>query len=130
MKTLGKHIILELSDCAEHLLNNVPFIKDMLIDATIKSGAHIMDIFDHKFSPTGISMVVILSESHLSIHTWPESNYAAIDIYTCGNCDPIKSCEYIINKLGSKNYHMTEIDRGIKYNNSFKHEIKNQLIAY
>jgi len=84
MKALGKHRILELYDCNNELLNNIEYIEDAVLNATRKSGATVIHYDFHKFSPHGVSGVVTIAESHVSIHTWPEYNYAAVDIFTCG----------------------------------------------
>jgi len=85
MKALGKHRILELYDCNSELLNNVDFIENAVLKATRASGATVINYDFHKFSPHGVSGVITIAESHVSIHTWPEYNYAAVDIFTCGD---------------------------------------------
>lgn len=84
MKALGNHILVEFYDCNREILNNVKFIEQTMQDATLKSGATIVGSHFHTFNPHGVSGVIIIAESHLSIHTWPEYGYAAVDIFTCG----------------------------------------------
>ena len=96
MENLGKHCTLELYGANENQLNDLEFIDDVLRKAALSSGATILDSVFHKFSPQGITMLLLLAESHVSIHTWPEKKCAAVDIYTCGDCDPQKAVFYII----------------------------------
>ncbi|MDX2302883.1 MAG: adenosylmethionine decarboxylase [Microscillaceae bacterium] len=84
MKALGNHILVEFYDCDREILNNVSYIEQTMQEATIKSGATIVGSHFHTFNPHGVSGVIIIAESHLSIHTWPEYGYAAVDIFTCG----------------------------------------------
>jgi len=84
-----------------------------MLAAAIESGATVMGESFHYFSPQGVSGVVIIAESHLSIHTWPEYGYAAADIFTCGDAvQPEKAAEILIEKLGAKNHSRMEIQRG------------------
>ena len=80
---LGEHHIIELYDCNNHELDNLEKIESALLEAANIAGATIIDSRFHKFSPQGVSGVVVIAESHLSIHTWPESGYAALDLFTC-----------------------------------------------
>jgi len=90
VKGIGKHLIVEMydtpKDVCNYLLTNAPNIKGVCSDACLKANASIINEFFHKFpgSKSGVTGVIILEESHLSIHTWPEFNYIAIDIFTCG----------------------------------------------
>lgn len=82
---LGKHLLLELYDCNRALLNQIDKIKKILISAVKTANATVIDVSFHHFSPYGISGVVLIAESHLTIHTWPEHGYAAIDLFTCND---------------------------------------------
>ncbi len=84
MKALGSHLILELYDCPAHLLDDPNHVAETMLAAVEASGATIIQPFFHQFAPQGVSGVVIISESHFSIHTWPEYGYAALDVFTCG----------------------------------------------
>jgi S-adenosylmethionine decarboxylase len=85
-----------------------------MVKAAIDCGAVVLGDSFHRFSPQGVSGVVIIAESHLSIHTWPEYGYAAVDIFTCGTfVNPEKAAEVLIEKLGSKNHSVMEIPRGV-----------------
>lgn len=114
MNALGKHLLLELKDCDKEVLNDLSFLKSTLLAAASEAGATVLGESFHRFSPQGVSGVVILAESHLFIHTWPEYGYVAADIFTCGNSvQPRKAAEILTEKLGSKNHSIIEIQRGI-----------------
>ncbi|MBI4709066.1 MAG: adenosylmethionine decarboxylase [Candidatus Portnoybacteria bacterium] len=82
MKHLGKHLVFDLWDCVN--LNSAKVIEEAMLEAVKACKATLLEIKTHTFSPQGVSGFVLLSESHISIHTWPEHKYAAIDIFTCG----------------------------------------------
>ncbi len=114
MNALGKHLLLELKGCDKEVLNDVSFIRDTLLVAANECGATVLGESFHQFSPQGVSGVVVIAESHLFIHTWPEYGYAAADIFTCGNSvQPEKAVQVLLKKLGSKNHSMVEMRRGI-----------------
>jgi S-adenosylmethionine decarboxylase len=88
----GKHLILELWSEQPHLLKNPDRIVMICKQAAKEAGATIITSNFHHFGEGyGVSGVIILAESHITIHTWPEDNYAAIDVFMCGNCDPLKT---------------------------------------
>ena len=114
MNALGRHLLVELQDCHREVLDDLDFIRDAMVAAAVDSGALVLGESFHRFSPQGISGVVVIAESHLSIHTWPEYGYAAVDIFTCGTTvKPEKAAETLIEKLGAKNHSYQEIQRGI-----------------
>lgn len=114
MNALGKHLLLELKGCDKEVLNDLGFLKDALITAAGEAGATVLGESFHQFNPRGVSGVVIIAESHLCIHTWPEYGYAAVDIFTCGNSvQPKEAAEMLVRKLGSKNHSIIEMQRGI-----------------
>jgi S-adenosylmethionine decarboxylase len=105
---------LELKNCNKEVLNDLDFLKVVLLEATQECGATALGESFHKFSPQGVSGVVVIAESHLIIHTWPEYGYAAVDIFTCGNSvKPEKAAELLIEKLGTNNHSIIEMHRGI-----------------
>lgn len=113
MNALGKHLLLELKDCDKEVLNDISFLKSVLLAAAGEAGATVLGESFHRFNPHGVSGVVIISESHLCIHTWPEHGYAAADIFTCGDSvQPQKAADILISKLGSKNHSILEVQRG------------------
>jgi S-adenosylmethionine decarboxylase len=114
LNALGKHLLLELKDCDKEMLNDLSFLKSSLLTAATEAGAVVLGESFHQFNPQGVSGVVIIAESHLFIHTWPEYGYAAADIFTCGNSvQPQKAAEILVEKLGSKNHSIMEIQRGV-----------------
>jgi S-adenosylmethionine decarboxylase len=114
LNALGRHLLVELHDCDEEVLNDLGFLRDAVLDAAIDCGAVVLGDSFHHFNPQGVSGVVIIAESHLSIHTWPEYGYAAVDIFTCGtSVRPEKAAAVLIEKLGSRNPSLTEIQRGL-----------------
>ena len=114
MNALGRHILIELQDCNKGALNDLGFLRDAMVTAAVDCGAVVLGDSFHRFSPQGVSGVVVIAESHLSIHTWPEYGYAAVDIFTCGTTVvPEKAAEVLIEKLGSQNHSSQEIQRGL-----------------
>ena len=114
MNALGRNLLLELRDCDKEVLNDLSSLKGMLLAAASESGATVLGESFHQFNPQGVSGVVIIAESHLFIHTWPECGYAAVDIFTCGNSvQPEKAVEKLVRELGTKNHYILEIQRGI-----------------
>ncbi len=114
MEALGRQILVELYDCVNSKINDVEFITDVMIEATKRSGATIVSHDFHKFSPYGVSGVIVIAESHVTIHTWPEYGYAAVDIFTCGeSIDPWIIQEYLKDNLESENVSSTELKRGL-----------------
>ena len=115
MNALGRHFLMELEDCNEETLNNLEALKTAMLTAADEAGATIMGESFHRFAPHGISGVVIIAESHLCIHTWPEYGYAAADIFTCGTAvQPEKAAELLVEKLGARKHSVREIPRGLR----------------
>ncbi len=114
MKALARHLLLELKGCRHDRLNDLDFIRDALRDAALAAGATIIKDSFYQFAPYGISGVVIIAESHLSIHTWPEFDYAAVDIFTCGmSTNPEKAAGLMVQRLESKDAQLREVKRGL-----------------
>ncbi|GKW46739.1 MULTISPECIES: adenosylmethionine decarboxylase [unclassified Planococcus (in: firmicutes)] len=113
METMGRHVIAELWQCDFDKLNDMDYIEQTFVDAALKSGAEIREVAFHKFAPQGVSGVVIISESHLTIHSFPEHGYASVDVYTCGDLDPTIAAEYIAKALNSQASEVTELPRGM-----------------
>ncbi len=114
MRNLGRHLILEFYGCPKEILDSVEHIRDALTKAAEEANATVLSNTFHKFTPQGITGVVVISESHLSIHTWPEYGYAAVDIFTCGNhTDPWAAYEILVRSLKPRKVTVTEMKRGI-----------------
>jgi S-adenosylmethionine decarboxylase len=111
---LGRHLLLELKDCNEELLDDLDFIRECLNEAAIRCGASVVGESFYHFSPRGVSGVVNIAESHISIHTWPEYGYAAADVFTCGDVvTPEEAATTIADKLEARNRSVIELRRGM-----------------
>lgn len=114
MKILGRHLIAELSNCDSSTLDNLELLEQYLKEAVRLSGATIVRSVFHRYNPQGVSGVVVIAESHFSVHTWPEYAYAAVDFFTCGeSVDPYKAFNHIRDMLRSRDAQITEIRRGM-----------------
>ena len=112
MNALGRHILVEFSNCKADVLNDVSAIEQAMVDAAKIAGATVINSTFHHFSPYGVSGVVVIQESHLAIHTWPEYKYAAVDLFTCGDTvDPWVSFEHLKEAFGAS-YSALEMNRG------------------
>ncbi len=110
---LGMHIVAELYLNNPDVLNNEEKIRNALVDSAVHGNMTVIDVSSHKFSPHGVTALVLLSESHISIHTWPEHGYAAIDVFACGKGDPEKSLEKLKELLSVKELKVLKIERGL-----------------
>ena len=114
VKPLGRHVLAELYGCTFEALDDLSLVEQQMKAAALASGAEIIDCVFHKFSPQGVSGVVVISESHLAIHTWPELGYAAVDVFTCGErVDPWVACKYLVEKFHAEYMMANEMKRGI-----------------
>lgn len=114
MTALGKHLLIELEGCDPGKLNDLGFVRQTLLAAAVETGSTILGESFHRFSPQGISGVVVIAESHLSIHTWPEHRYAAADVFTCGTrVEPRRGAEYLVQQFQPHDSSITEFPRGI-----------------
>ena len=117
MNALGRHLLLELFDCDFDALCNLETVKHTLVEAAKRARATIVDVVFHEFNPFGISGVVVIAESHLSIHTWPEHRYAAVDIFSCGDVlKPEVAANYLVEQLGAERTSVVELQRGLFLN--------------
>ncbi|KPU62475.1 S-adenosylmethionine decarboxylase proenzyme [Thermococcus sp. EP1] len=113
---IGMHVVLDLYECDPQILDDMEKVEEVLTKAAEVANATIIDKRFHKFSPQGVSGVVVVSESHIAIHTWPEHGYAAVDVYTCGDHTmPLKASEYIIKELKCKRPTIVKLDRGLLF---------------
>ena len=113
VQALGTHLLVELRECNEELLDDVKKVKEMMVSAAKEAKATVIGAHFHRFSPHGVSGVVVIAESHLSIHTWPEYGYAAVDVFTCGDVlQPSVAAAFLIKKFQSKNPSLIEVKRG------------------
>jgi S-adenosylmethionine decarboxylase proenzyme len=113
MGTTSHHFLIEIKKCKFELLNDKNFIENNLIKAVTEGGATYINHFFHQFSPQGVSGVVVIAESHLSIHTWPEEGYAALDVFTCGDKNIGESVtSNLIKAFDPGEYEVKYIERG------------------
>ena len=121
MYALGRHLLLELKNCNREVLNDLEFLRECLSEAAIQCGATMLGESFHHFSPQGVSGIISIAESHISIHTWPEYGYAAVDVFTCGDTvDPAEIADLITRGLQSKDCSMIEMRRGILEQNEVR----------
>ena len=112
--SIGHHYIVEASGCDPKIISSVEKVQQILVKAAEIAGAQVWSISVNRFPPNGVSGVIVISESHISTHTWPEFGYSALDFYTCGNeVDPEKAIVYAVEAFGASTSHITEITRGI-----------------
>jgi S-adenosylmethionine decarboxylase len=113
MDTYSRHCIVELWECNSEYLNDRQMIEKLMVEAALESGAEVREVAFHKFAPQGVSGVVIISESHLAIHTFPENGYASVDVFTCGQrIDPKEAAYLIGKKLDCKRMYEINLERG------------------
>jgi spermidine synthase len=113
MNALGRHILVEFIGCTPEILNDVSVIETAMVNAAQKAGATVIQSTFHHFSPFGVSGVVVIQESHLAIHTWPEYQYAAVDLFTCGeSVDSWISFDLLKEAFQAKNQSVLEMHRG------------------
>lgn len=111
--TYGRHTVVDVWGVDASFLDNVDFLRLIMVNAAEKSSATVLSVIDKKFEPSGCSILVLLSESHLSIHTYPEEGFAAIDGYTCGKrVDPKIAVDYIVDILKPKKIYTKTLIRG------------------
>lgn len=114
MEALGKHILAEFYNCDPSAINDEAHVEELFLQTAKDSGATVINWNFHKFSPHGISGVVVISESHLTIHTWPEYGYCAVDIFTCGDRIDNRLCLSMLEKgLKAGQTSVVEMNRGI-----------------
>jgi S-adenosylmethionine decarboxylase proenzyme len=114
LAALGKQVLIELKDCDAELLNDVEYLRTLLTDVARSIGATVIKDSFYQFTPQGISGVVIIAESHISIHTWPEYSFAAIDVFTCGDViEPKDAVKPMAERLKAKSVTYIELKRGV-----------------
>lgn len=110
---VGVHCILEMYQCAPALLNDAEFVEEAIETAARHANSTLLKFQAHKFEPQGVTAIALLAESHLSIHTWPERGYAAVDIFTCGqHTDPQGACLYMVEAFEAGEHILSVLPRG------------------
>lgn len=109
----GKHMIVDLYGVPGNILTNEKDLASLLENAAKSSGATVLHNHFHHFGEGyGCTGVIVLAESHISIHTWPEKNYASIDVYMCGKCDPKIAVTVIMNSVNHEYSSVQTLYRG------------------
>ncbi|MCT0247917.1 adenosylmethionine decarboxylase [Synechococcus sp. CS-205] len=109
---VGKHCILELYDCDSGKLDDEAFLRDAITTAAKRAGATLLNLITHRFEPQGVTGLALLAESHISIHTWPESGYAAVDVFTCGDHTmPERACQVLGEELEASSCNLKSFRR-------------------
>lgn len=110
---VGTHCILELFGCRRDLLNDEPRIRQALTDASQQGMSTLLNLTSHRFDPQGVTALALLAESHISIHTWPEHQYAAVDVFTCGeHAQPLHACAFLARYLQADDHLVRVLNRG------------------
>ena len=113
-RALGTHLLLEMNECDPMLLDDMAMVKEVLLAAAEEAGATVVGEVFHKFSPVGVTGIVCIAESHISIHTWPEHRYAAVDIFSCGeDFKPMEAAHFIAEGLQAHHCNVMEVKRGV-----------------
>ena len=113
-ENIGRHCILELYQCDHAKLNDEAFIRTTITSSAKIAGATLINLVTHSFKPQGVTGLALLAESHISIHTWPEIGYAAIDVFTCGDHTmPEKACKSLYQDFSAKHFSFKNISREI-----------------
>lgn len=116
MKALGIHLLIELCSCNTQKIDNLDYLEKIMTQAAEVAGATVLKTAFQDFNPQGVSGVVVIAESHLTIHTWPEYGYAAVDIFTCGSrVDPWKAAGFLKQELEAGDMQLNELQRGIPH---------------
>ena len=113
MHTLGRHLLIELYGCPASRLDALDAVREALAAAVAAVGASPVGECFHRFAPQGVSGTVLIAESHLSLHSWPEHGYAAIDVFTCGGLDPRPAIDAFARVLGAREVRAVEMIRGV-----------------
>ena len=113
MNSLGRHLLAEFYNCESGVLNDPEHIERLMNEAARLSGATVVQSVFHVFSPHGVSGVVVVEESHLAVHTWPEYGYAAVDYFSCGDVDCDAAVRYLADHLLPSRVETKEVPRGV-----------------
>jgi S-adenosylmethionine decarboxylase len=114
MNALGIHLLIEFTYCNRQKIDNLDFLEKIMSQAAEVAGATVLKTAFQDFNPQGVSGVVVIAESHLTIHSWPEHGYAAVDIFTCGTrVDPWKAAQFLKEELEAEDMQVKYFPRGI-----------------
>lgn len=114
MKALGRQLILEFHGCSPRVLASAELVRAAMLKGASAAGASIIDSVFHHFKPHGVSGVVVISQSHFAVHTWPEHRYAAADLFTCGGAmNPWKAAEVVKRAFKARDFSVVNLERGL-----------------
>jgi S-adenosylmethionine decarboxylase proenzyme len=113
VQTLAKHLLAELHECADGSLDDLDALRILMHGAARVAGATVVGEAFHRYAPHGVTGVLLLRESHFSLHTWPEAGYAALDFYTCGELDPEPAAKVVAEGVGARRVSLLEVARGL-----------------
>lgn len=114
-KHIGRHLVSDMWNC-QKLVDDVERLEKIMLNACHVANATILGVSSHKFEPQGVTVMVLLAESHISLHSWPEYDYVAIDVFTCGqNMDPQGAIDYLEDRLQPSKIETRKIIRGENY---------------
>ncbi len=133
MKALGIHLLIEFWSCNRQKIDNLDYLERILSQAAEAAGATVLKTAFQDFNPQGVSGVVVIAESHLTIHTWPEHGYAAVDVFTCGSTvDPWKAARFLKHELEAEEMEVKDFPRGLLESRIIRkdrHESPYELVA-
>ncbi|MBI5570991.1 MAG: S-adenosylmethionine decarboxylase proenzyme [Desulfomonile tiedjei] len=114
MKALGIHLLIEFADCNRQKIDNLDYLEKIMSQAAEVAGATVLKTAFQDFNPQGVSGVVVIAESHLTIHSWPEHGYAAVDIFTCGSkVNPWNAAAFLKEELEASDMKVRFFQRGL-----------------
>lgn len=109
----GRHVLAELTGCPPQVLDDVAGLESCFRQCAVEGGATLVSSHFHRFSPQGVSGVVVIAESHVTVHTWPEHGYAAVDVFTCGRPEIAEAImARIVTALQAEKVRRTSFHRG------------------
>lgn len=124
MTELGLHILMEFHECSQQMLDDLTSLEATMNEAALLADATVIKSVFHQFSPQGVTGVVVVAESHLAIHTWPEHGYAAVDFFTCNHAmNYQKAYDYIATNLSSEKHSFQSIKRGMLSSKAISNEL-------
>jgi len=122
---LGIHYMAEFYQCDRRVIDDIDFIEKKMLEAAELTGATVISPFFHKFSPQGVSGIIVIAESHFAIHTWPEYSFAAVDLFSCGNFDCLGAFNFLKKAMKCEKLQVSSVKRGILSRSDSVLEINN-----
>jgi len=112
--TEARHLLVEYEGCDRALLNDEARVREVMREAAEAAGATVVAEAFHRYRPQGVTGVLVIEESHFSVHTWPEHGFAALDFYTCGECVPERADAVLRRRLGASRVEVLVVERGLR----------------